>query len=250
MKKVVIITTFLVLIISIFLIKMQAVSNPPEKVLLEAFNSSGATMVSSELYLRGRFGGIMTPDMDYCKSVSHDIIKCLGADGAELVYKAIDTETSGGVGMECRLGNGRSIQSSFITEKNGNGTGESYVSISMLNTSAIYDMAVARTALEKVLNAYGIRPEVNSCITGCFKGKTGYSELNASCIRIFDSAGARKVEGIREGSLISVSAFTRDIRDGVDVNGGRVNLNLAIRYNSYEDKTYIWLATPVIITEY
>jgi len=34
------------------------------------------------------------------------------------------------------------------------------------------------------------------------------------------------------------------------VNGKKVNMNLAIRYNSYEDRTYIWLATPVITVEY
>lgn len=81
-------------------------------------------------------------------------------------------------------------------------------------------------------------------------GKLNDNELETVCERIFKSAGADKVEGMRDGGLVSVSAFSPVIDEAVRVNGKRINLNVAVRYNSYEGKTYIWLATPVITTEY
>jgi hypothetical protein len=59
-----------------------------------------------------------------------------------------------------------------------------------------------------------------------------------------------EVEGIRDGSLISLSAYSPLLKDSIKVRGKRVNINLAARYSAFEDKTYIWLASPVITTEY
>ena len=68
--------------------------------------------------------------------------------------------------------------------------------------------------------------------------------------RILTETGAKRIEGIKDRNYISVSAYSPYIQEFIQVRGKRVNLNLAARYNSYEDKTYIWLATPVITTEY
>ena len=250
MKRITIIITFFVLIISIFLIKMQAVSYSPEKVLSDAFKSSGAATVSSELYLRGKINGTDKTVDNFGKGLIGDVLNSLGAGGTNPDYKNIENDDSERLDMDCSLGGGKSMHVSFVVGKAGGNSEGSYVAISLVDTSRTPDLAEERVALEKTLNTRGIGPKFNSCITGCFDGKMDKSALNAACARIFESAGARKVEGIREGSLISVSAFSSAIRETVNDNGNKVNLNLAIRYNSYENKTYIWLATPVIITEY
>ncbi|MDI9475442.1 MAG: YwmB family TATA-box binding protein [Bacillota bacterium] len=36
----------------------------------------------------------------------------------------------------------------------------------------------------------------------------------------------------------------------INYGGKDVNIQLAMRYSEYEDKTYLWLATPLIITAY
>lgn len=250
MKKIIVIITFFVLIISIFLIKMQAVSYTPEKVLADAFKSSGAIVVSSELYLRGKIDGDDKTTDDFGKGLIRDVLKSLGASGTNPEYNTIENGNSERLETDCSLGGSKRMHVSYVAGKAGTNSEGSYVAISLVDTSRIPDLIDERVALEKALNARGIRPKFNSCITGCFEGKTDKNTLNTACAKIFAKAGARKVEGIREGSLISVSAFSSAIRETVDDNGNKVNLNLAIRYNSYENKTYIWLATPVITTEY
>lgn len=250
MKKAIIIITFFVLIISIFLIKMQAVSYSPEKVLADAFKTSGAATVSSELYLRGKIDNTGRAGSNFDKDLIRNVLECLGASDVNPDFNNIDSGNSEGIELDCSLDGGRKIHASIVKSKDAGDTAGSYVSISLVDTSRAPDLVRARAAFEKALNSRGIRPKFNSCITGCFDGKMDNSTLNTACARIFAKAEARKVEGIREGSLISVSAFSSAIRETVNDNGSKVNLNLAIRYNSYENKTYIWLATPVITTEY
>jgi hypothetical protein len=228
---------------------MQAVSYPPEKVLADAFRSSGASTVSSELYLRGKMNdGKAGNDSD--KALIRDVLKSLGAGETDPEFKTTGGGNGGGLELDFNLGGGRKMHASIVDSKEDGDPEGKYISISLVDTSLAPDLARERAALEKALNRRCIKPKFNSCITGCFGGKMDNSALNAACARIFEKAEARKVEGIREGSLISVSAFSSAIREAVNDNGNKVNLNLAIRYNSYEDKTYLWLATPVITTEY
>lgn len=67
---------------------------------------------------------------------------------------------------------------------------------------------------------------------------------------ILDGAKAKKVNGMSEKNLISVSAYSPLIDNNIEIEGRKINMNLALRYNAFEDKTYIWLATPVITIEY
>ena len=104
--------------------------------------------------------------------------------------------------------------------------------------------------IKEICRKYGLVPEINYCITGYFEGKLDTKDLNDVCGKAFRAAGAEKVEGIKEDNLISLTAYSPDISNYVRVDGSRVNLNIALRYNSYEKRTYIWLATPLIAIEY
>ncbi len=51
-------------------------------------------------------------------------------------------------------------------------------------------------------------------------------------------------------SLISFIIYTPLIKEYLLIDRNKINLNLAIRYNEYEDKTCILLATPIITNGY
>ena len=50
--------------------------------------------------------------------------------------------------------------------------------------------------------------------------------------------------------ITSYTVFTPYIDNYIFFFRKRVNLNLAIRYNEYENRTYIWIGTPIITTGY
>jgi len=49
-----------------------------------------------------------------------------------------------------------------------------------------------------------------------------------------------------EDDILSFSIFTPYIEQYIYTGSRKMNLNIAIRFNEYEDKTYIWIGTPII----
>lgn len=60
----------------------------------------------------------------------------------------------------------------------------------------------------------------------------------------------KKVEGMEDENIISVSAYSSKLKEYIKLGSEKINLNVAIRYSSFDDKTYIWVATPIIAIEY
>lgn len=88
------------------------------------------------------------------------------------------------------------------------------------------------------------------CIIGNYEENIPADRMEAIVYSIFQSVGAKEVERTVYDGLISISAYTPRIKEFVQVGDNRINLNVAMRYNSYENKTYIWLGSPVISVEY
>ncbi len=53
-----------------------------------------------------------------------------------------------------------------------------------------------------------------------------------------------------EDDILSFSIFTPYIEEYIYTGSRKMNLNIAIRFNEYEDKTYIWIGTPIITIGY
>ncbi len=91
---------------------------------------------------------------------------------------------------------------------------------------------------------------ITSCIVGNFEKKYSSDDMENIIASILEYADAREIERAKGDNFLSVSAYTPHIDDYIDMRTDRINLNIALRYNSYEEKTYIWLGTPVIALEY
>lgn len=253
MKKI-IITTIILLFISIFILFMrnEQLQDSTDAIMQRAFNVTGAQIVSSEVYFRGKLDEVSFQGEDMRQQLSKDIISDSGGDVLNVlpVFQSIDNDISSGTETGYIINEDQRIHISILRDVQGN-TADCYrLLVSLVNTSQRQETAESVAKIINVLKNYGVEPEVNISITGCLEGNLPENEVEELCSRVFDSISADKVEGINEDGLISVSAFSPSINDTIRVNGRRVNVNLASRYNSYEGKTYIWLATPVITTEY
>jgi len=106
--------------------------------------------------------------------------------------------------------------------------------------------ASIRQAIEEHIR--GVR--ITSCIIGSYVENVPEDRMEGIIYSIFQSVNALEVERAIYDGLISISAYTPRIEQYVEMGDSRVNLNIAMRYNSFEDKTYIWLGSPVISLEY
>lgn len=260
MKKVIFIFINLIIVVSIFLILMQLTEliqlneyeNTKIDILMEAFSSTGAGIVSSEIYISGKAGHVFD-DAEKRNMIITELIASAvpgTAAGAKPFMQQIENDNSFGTAADYAFNENASIHISLLKDPQGKPEDDYLAAVSLTDTSQEPDLKAAVSGIIKVFEKYGIEADVNICITGSIEGKPESNELEKICQDVFKAAEAKEVEGIRDNGLISVSAFAPSIDGSVKVNGRDINLNIAIRYNSYEGKTYIWLATPVITTEY
>ncbi len=254
MKRYIFIIFIFILVISTFFIFMQPNQqiNSTASIITNAFYATGAKAVSTEIYMTGSVEEKILENRDMQYKFVHDII--IGAGGrleeGEPVLSFIDNDDYFGSESEGVIHLTGSMRVSMMKSKQ-KGSEEDYrLSVSFTDTSQNPDVESVAAGMKSILKKYGVNPDVNICITGSLDGNLQESELEAICEKVFISAGAGRVEGIYDKGLISVAAFSPSIHDSISMNGKLVNLNVAVRYNSYEGKTYIWLATPVITTEY
>jgi len=253
-KRAYIIFTILILFVILFstyFIKIHSQINSPEITLIKSFNSSGAKPVSTEIYFWGKLGDKKFNNLDALKKFIFEFAKELGIEDRNMISSdTVSNDLVHEIEIRGTGGKNRMINISAQVGRGKENSEEKFLSVSVVQDLSNEGLEEIREKVLTVFKKFNIKPKINSCITGNFDGKLDYAQMNDVCRRIFKEAGARKVEGIRNGNFISISAYSPAIGNFIRVEENKVNLNLAMRYNSYENKTYIWLATPVIATEY
>ncbi|MGB9779595.1 YwmB family TATA-box binding protein [Caldanaerobacter sp.] len=112
------------------------------------------------------------------------------------------------------------------------------------------NLAKEREAIEKAFQKVKTKPIIATSIVGSFKGDLSLEEKRGIVREVFKILKAKKVEGIEDIEVISLSGYIKNLGEYIAVGNEKINLQVALRYSSYEDKTYIWVATPLIGTEY
>lgn len=254
MKRIPFLVIVFLIIVSIYLLLMQSEEqeNTAPASIQTAFYATGANVVASEIYIRGKIDPKACDNRKERQEILTGIIRgiCEEEKIGKPAFTEIDTDISRGTQTDYIINEDSKLHASILSENGGNMGKICWVSASLVNTSQKQSLAEAEADLEAAMKIWSRDTSVNVCITGSIDGSLDEEEVNAICDIILDSTGSNKVEGLKQDEFVSVSAFSPAIGNAVRVNGKRINLNMAVRYNSYEGKTYIWLASPVIATEY
>lgn len=246
-KRFLIIFPLIFVVIAVIMIR-QFTGSPPESTLLKAFTDTGAEIASTEMTFSGSF--TRPPEAaNGLERFSLEISEALGAN-QPIKPEKIDNEDFEGIRLENSNGTHSNYTIQAVKSKRGADAGRYYVTLYIIDTSAVPELSDIKSKVTGIFSEFGIPAGINTCFTGSYPGRLENSKINEICTGIFKRTGAYKVDGIRENNLVSVSAYSKSIKESVVVAGKNVNLNFAARYNSYENKTYIWLATPLITTEY
>lgn len=86
--------------------------------------------------------------------------------------------------------------------------------------------------------------------TGKINCALNQEELSARAEEVMAEAGATVQEKTVKDNLVSLTGHSPSLPGGLDYNGNEINLNVAFRSNSQEQATYVYVASPVIYTEY
>jgi hypothetical protein len=101
-----------------------------------------------------------------------------------------------------------------------------------------------------VLSGFGGSPQITTCLVGWLGGKLEkdkWLEKLDSCSRVL---GAVALDRLVQPHYASVTCFSPLLPGWVAAGGKPVNLNMAIRYSLYDNRTYVVIGSPVITGEY
>lgn len=216
--------------------------------LQDAFSSTGAKFVNSEVYIWSY--------SDEKKNSSNNLLNLADQLAIDLNITrnaafSNNTVSNASINKTDIIGicaDGKSVCVS--TQLSKDNLQKSNISINVINKMNHQDINDSARLLEEKFRKFGLNPKVNTCIIGCFDGKLDYEEMSRISEIILKGTKAKDIKGIYDNNLISISAYSPYIDNTIELEGKRLNMNIALRYNAYEDKTYIWLATPVITIEY
>lgn len=111
-------------------------------------------------------------------------------------------------------------------------------------------ISVYQRQADKILKAGGGRKHISSCLVGWINGKLNTGDWTTILYRSFAVLKAQVSGEMSDATIDSVIGYSPLLPGGLPINGNKVNVNIASRYSSYDNRTYITLGSPIIAREY
>lgn len=104
--------------------------------------------------------------------------------------------------------------------------------------------------VEKIFQNYNKPVNITTCIAGIFEDDMRLDEKEKMVLKGAREYRGKVIEKYRDQQVLSFSIFTPYIEQYIYTGREKMNLNIVIRYNEYENKSYIWIGTPIITIGY
>ncbi len=128
---------------------------------------------------------------------------------------------------------------------------ESYLIVDILDNKVYKNIVDIYAILENSLNQYSDTVEIYTCIAGEYGKKLQIYKYDDILDKILYNMNAEVVDKMQEENFLSVTAYSKILKENyLECFGDKINLNIGIRYSENEDKTLIYIATPIIKLDY
>lgn len=127
---------------------------------------------------------------------------------------------------------------------------ETTLFINLIKTGKSFNINGIIDRIEGIFKEFQKPIENTTCLIGTVEGRIEDKLLKKNIFKALEKFKLEIVEEYIDDSIISYTAYTPLIENSIFSGKKRVNINLAIRYNKYEDTSYIWIGTPIITTGY
>lgn len=104
--------------------------------------------------------------------------------------------------------------------------------------------------MDKVFKNLRLKNRTSIVMTGTYKGDMSYEQKKSIVSDIMKKMNAKFYEDYMTDNIYSVVGYTKKIEEYIYSQKQKLNINLALRYSQLENKTYLYLATPIITVEY
>lgn len=225
---------------------IQGKAMAEEDKIIEVFHTVGTEQQSSTVEYYGDYVKEYLP-IEAREELLRDAARRLGIiDGYTIERKYQDKRQEVTLYKEAKLAK---TTLRFITAENGKMTKQYIIANISLDTTMESAMAM-KAKMEDVLDSYTKNSKSSANVTGLYEGKLNIEERNEIAADILGDLGARMVTDHRDMQLYTIYAYTTYISDYVMQEDNAINVNIAMRYNEDEDKTYVYVAVPVLGVDY
>lgn len=128
---------------------------------------------------------------------------------------------------------------------------ESYIIVDILNNKVYKNIENIYNELQKELYRYSNDININVCIAGEYTKKLQKAKMDDIFQKILYNMYAEKISDIQDENFLSVNAYSKLLKENnLKYLNKNINLNIGSRYSEDDDKTTIYIATPVIKIDY
>ncbi len=141
----------------------------------------------------------------------------------------------------------------ILTDETLNGTvnvAHQYISVGIQLYNSIDCAASYKELVRDIFDANGIDGRVNLNLRGEAEGTMNYRERSAAADKMLAVLDARVVAQSRESDIFTIYAYTAAIDEYIISAGEKVNVNIAAEYDEINNRTVIYLATPMNNLDY
>ena len=245
MKSVKFITTFLLLfVLSIFISYANIECNNWTDNFIETFNQTNAKFKYYDIKINSTVSNEKT-EKDI-KNICIDTINCFGINKNKIKWNIKKQNKEVKIYAKVK-DNNYSISFAAIKKNNK----EYYIIIDISNNKVYKNIVDIYKRLDKLLNKYSDNVEISFCIVGEYTKNLQIYKCNDILENILYNMNAKSIDTIRDKDFVSVTAYSNLLTENnLEYFESKINLNIGIRYSENEDKTLIYMATPIIKLEY
>lgn len=214
-----------------------------EEAIITSFESTGADVLESMISCWAKLNDKFL-DVRQLEAEMDAVVKAIDLGNATVSKDVEAGDQLNKVVLHAVSGN-KSYSIAVESVKHDTG-GESYIIVDVSMDGSYKDLKTVKESIAKALPVDEAEINFSSCIIGTYKGELKEEEAEKKAGIALRAINAKKVEGIENEELKSISAFSSRVGGYVMSEQSRVNVQLAIRYSSYDDRTYIWIGTPLI----
>lgn len=127
---------------------------------------------------------------------------------------------------------------------------EAYLVINTETRAAAADIALLRSRVAEAAACGGGSARISTCLVGWLDGKLDKEKWPEKLKKAGHALGATDAELTIQPGYAGMTGFSPGLPESIVVGDRRININLAIRYSPYDNRTYVVIASPVITGEY
>ncbi|MBP2632399.1 MAG: hypothetical protein H6Q70_3027 [Firmicutes bacterium] len=242
---------FLVLMINIvFISKAQNVPVTLSEPLNAAMQATGAEVDSYYIYAWEKLPKEFENIAIFMK-IEKEILSQLGFSEDQYTIEVIENMEKIDVKARVELENKKIMITICNIIEPDNSKNITYLSVNYMEKSAEEDKLIQTKAkLKNIMQKFHSSPTISTCLKGYLDGKLRNDELSLRLQDGFDSIGATPIKKTDAKTYFSYVGFAPTIEERVIAGKDIVNLNMVMRYNEYDGRTYVIIGSPVISIEY